>query len=154
MGASYGANRAVIYQTRERDEFRDVDLIGLPGFRIGDVGEPFQLGRNIGEAGELFRRQRTCTVDTNQLVRHRLPVAVGPNAIMYFTNTNTKPRDGFGAKCPQKLGSQRACYRRRVPAPEQGAPLYGTSRQSFARLTMSPARVLQPGRTCALRLSR
>jgi hypothetical protein len=46
---------AVVFQVSEGDEFRDIDLIGPSRFRIGDVGEPLQLGRNIGEAGELFR---------------------------------------------------------------------------------------------------
>jgi hypothetical protein len=47
---------AVIFQIGEGDEFRDIDPIGASRFRIGDVGEPFQFGRYIGEAGELFRR--------------------------------------------------------------------------------------------------
>ena len=38
------------------DELRNVDLVGAPGFRIGDVGEPFDFGGNIGEVAVLGRR--------------------------------------------------------------------------------------------------
>jgi hypothetical protein len=34
----------------ETGEFRNIDLAGAAGLCIGDVGEPFQFGRKIGEA--------------------------------------------------------------------------------------------------------
>lgn len=55
MRARHGAYRAMIFQIREGDEFRDIDLIGAPRFRIGDVGEPFELGRYIREIAVLVR---------------------------------------------------------------------------------------------------
>ena len=36
----------------------DVDFIGAAGFGIGDVGEPFELGRHVGQVAVLRRRQR------------------------------------------------------------------------------------------------
>ena len=42
----------------ESDELRDIDLVGASGFRVGDVGEPFQLGRYVGEIAVLCRCQR------------------------------------------------------------------------------------------------
>ena len=44
--------------TGEGGKFTDVDLIGAPGFGIGEVGEPFKLGRHLGQAVILTRRQR------------------------------------------------------------------------------------------------
>jgi hypothetical protein len=35
-----------------------VDLTDPAGFRIGEVGEPFEIGRNLGEVAELGRGQR------------------------------------------------------------------------------------------------
>ncbi len=32
-------------------------LVDAPGFGIGDVGEPFELGRDVGEVAELSRRE-------------------------------------------------------------------------------------------------
>ena len=57
MRARHRAQRAVIFQVGEGDEFRDINFIGASRFRIGDVGEPFELGRNIREVAVLFRRQ-------------------------------------------------------------------------------------------------
>ena len=42
-----GPERFSFGESRECHEFRDIDLIGAPRFRIGDVGEPFQLGRYV-----------------------------------------------------------------------------------------------------------
>jgi hypothetical protein len=42
-------------QAGEGDELLDVELIGAGGFR---VGEPFELGGNLGEIAELGRGQR------------------------------------------------------------------------------------------------
>jgi len=44
--------------TGEGGKFTDIDLIGTPGFEIGDVGEPFELGRHLGQTIILARRQR------------------------------------------------------------------------------------------------
>ncbi len=35
-----------------------VVLTDAAGFRIGEVGEPFELGRNLGEVAEMGRGQR------------------------------------------------------------------------------------------------
>jgi hypothetical protein len=45
----------MIFQIRESDELRDIDFMSAAGFRIGDVGEPFQLGRYIRKIAVLFR---------------------------------------------------------------------------------------------------
>jgi hypothetical protein len=37
------------------DELVDSDLTDAAGFRIGEVGEPFELGRNLGEVAALGR---------------------------------------------------------------------------------------------------
>ena len=50
----------------------DVILISPPGFGIGDVGEPFELGRHIDEVAELDRRERS-PFDCNQVFRHHPP---------------------------------------------------------------------------------
>lgn len=42
-----GPERFNLGKTGESDELRDIDLVGAPGFGIGDVREPFQLRRNI-----------------------------------------------------------------------------------------------------------
>ena len=70
-----------------------VNFIGPAGFGIGDVGEPFELGRNVGEVAELGRRQRA-PFNRNQVLGHHpppcAPVFLGtlprriPNTIMYF----------------------------------------------------------------------
>ena len=41
------------------DELLDIDLIGAASFRVGEVGEPFEFGGNVGEVAELGRSQRT-----------------------------------------------------------------------------------------------
>ena len=43
-------------QPGESREFRNVDLVGAASFGIGDVGEPFEFGGNVGELAELLRR--------------------------------------------------------------------------------------------------
>jgi hypothetical protein len=55
MRPRYSTQRAVIFEIREGDEFSDNDLIGAACFFIGDVGEPFQLGRNIDEVAVLIQ---------------------------------------------------------------------------------------------------
>jgi hypothetical protein len=42
-----GPERFDFFETGECQELCDIDLVGGAGFRIGDVGEPFQLERNI-----------------------------------------------------------------------------------------------------------
>ena len=56
-------------QTGEGEELLDIDFVGAAGFRIGDVGEPFELGRNVGEVAELGRRERA-PFNRNQVLRH------------------------------------------------------------------------------------
>jgi hypothetical protein len=53
MRARHGAQRAVNCEIGEGDEFRDIDFVSAARFRVGDVGdvgEPFQLGRNINQS--------------------------------------------------------------------------------------------------------
>jgi hypothetical protein len=56
VGAGNAAQFGDAAQAHERDEFRDIDLVGPVGFGIGEVGEPFELGRNLGEIAEMGRR--------------------------------------------------------------------------------------------------
>ena len=60
-----GPERFDFFETGECHELRDIDFVGAPGFWTGDVGEPFQLGRNIREIAVLFRRQGSFAIDTN-----------------------------------------------------------------------------------------
>jgi hypothetical protein len=55
---------AVIFQVGEGNEFRDIDLIGAPRFRIGDAGEPFELRRYIRKIAVLFWRERPFAIDS------------------------------------------------------------------------------------------
>ena len=55
MRPGYVSERINFRETGESEKFRDIDLISAARFGIGDVGEPFQLGRNIGEGVELGR---------------------------------------------------------------------------------------------------
>ncbi len=43
-------------ESSEAGKLLDIDFVGAAGFGVGDVGEPFQLGRHIGELSELRRR--------------------------------------------------------------------------------------------------
>ena len=45
-----------IFQIGVGDELRNIDFTGALRFRVGDVGEPFQIGRNIREIPVLIRR--------------------------------------------------------------------------------------------------
>jgi hypothetical protein len=51
--AGDSAQRSVIFQTGECEELRHIGLASATGFRIGNIGEPFQLRRNIREWVEL-----------------------------------------------------------------------------------------------------
>jgi hypothetical protein len=55
VGAGDGAQLTDAFEASEGDKLLDIDLIGAAGFRIGEVGEPFELGRNLGEVAELGR---------------------------------------------------------------------------------------------------
>ena len=65
MRPRHGAQRAVIFQIGEGDEFRNIDFIRPSRFSVRDVGEPFQLGRYIRKVAVLFRRQCPFAIDTN-----------------------------------------------------------------------------------------
>ena len=56
MGPDYRAHIIWTAVTGEGGKFTDIDLIGAPGFRIRDVGEPFDLGRHLGQTIILARR--------------------------------------------------------------------------------------------------
>jgi hypothetical protein len=72
-----GAQLGDAAEAGEGDELLDVDLVGAACFGVGEVGEPFDLGRNLGEVAELGRGERT-------LISHYAP-----------ENTT-----GFGSKTP------------------------------------------------------
>jgi hypothetical protein len=63
MCARHCAQRTVIFQICEEDEFRDIDLIGASRFRIGDVGKPFDFQGYIGERLVLFVSVRRVPLD-------------------------------------------------------------------------------------------
>jgi hypothetical protein len=56
-------------QPGEGRKLPDIAFISPPGFGIGDVGEPFELGRRIGEITELGRRE-CAPFDCNQVLGH------------------------------------------------------------------------------------
>ncbi len=53
MGPDYGAQLVIAVQAGVRDELAYIVLVGALRFRVSDVGEPFFLGRYIGEPLEL-----------------------------------------------------------------------------------------------------
>jgi hypothetical protein len=55
----------VIFQIRESDQLRDINLVGAAGIGVRDVGQLFQFGRNIGQFTILFRRECWFAIDTN-----------------------------------------------------------------------------------------
>jgi len=56
----------------EGDKFLNVDLVGAAGFRIDDVGEPFELGLDLGQIAELRRRQ-SALFNRNHVLHHAVP---------------------------------------------------------------------------------
>jgi hypothetical protein len=72
MGAGNIAQLAEAAQARKADEFFDIVLIGAAGFGIGEVGEPFDFGRDLGEIAELGRRH-TVPINCDQVFGHRPP---------------------------------------------------------------------------------
>ena len=78
MGAGDGAQLGRLAQAGEGREFADVVFISAAGFGIGAVGEPFELGRHVGEIAILDRRQlprggRRRVPNSNQVLFHPLP---------------------------------------------------------------------------------
>jgi hypothetical protein len=57
MSACDGPELRRLAQPGEGRKFAHVVFISATAFGIGDVGEPFELGRNVGEIAELGRRQ-------------------------------------------------------------------------------------------------
>ena len=77
MGTGDAAQIGGSTQPGEGHELTDIDFVGAAGFGVGDVGEPFELGRHLGQGTELYRGQRiaaACGSDPNQifcrLIRH------------------------------------------------------------------------------------
>jgi len=56
-------------QPGEGGKLLDIVFISAAGFGIGDVGEPFEFGGNVGQVAELGRRQRA-PFKRNQVFRH------------------------------------------------------------------------------------
>jgi hypothetical protein len=52
-------------QAGKLHEFRDINFVGAAGFGIGDVGEPFQLGRYIRKMTVLRWREGSFAIGTN-----------------------------------------------------------------------------------------
>ena len=73
----------------EGDELLDIVLIGPAGFGVGEIGEPFELGRHLGEVAELGggerapQRRRARISDWNQVLFHAPPLPTHLNMIMY-----------------------------------------------------------------------
>ena len=72
MGAGDGAQLRGPAQPGEGRELAHVDFVGPAGFGIGDVGEPFELGRNVGEVAVLGRRQRPLSRAPRVSNRHQV----------------------------------------------------------------------------------
>jgi len=91
MRARHCSQHHGLIQPSKGGEFRNVDLVGAARFLIDDVGEPFKLGRNVGEVTILGRCQGS-PGNRNQL-RGYDPCPRCLNAIMYFIGLG-KSRDG------------------------------------------------------------
>ena len=65
MGSDNRAQFAVIVQSGIGNKLAHIGFVGALGFAIGDIGQPFLLGRHIGQALELLARQRLF-LDRNQ----------------------------------------------------------------------------------------
>ncbi len=72
MGAGDGAQLGRTAQAGEGRKFTHVVAVGAPGFRVGDIGEPFELGRDLGQGTELRRRQRPL-INRDQVFCHHPP---------------------------------------------------------------------------------
>ena len=83
------------------------------GFGIGDVGEPFELGGNIGEGAELGRSLRFFTIERNQITAcHLLPARAVSNAIMDFIVADPAlavASNLLSVKCKRKFSQSALC---------------------------------------------
>ena len=59
MGAGDASQLRGPVEPGEGGKLAHVDFIGAAGLGIGEVSEPFELGRNLGEGAVLRRGQRT-----------------------------------------------------------------------------------------------
>jgi len=89
VGTSDGAQLGWLTQAGEVGELTDIVAVGSPGFGIGDIGEPFELGRHLGEIVELGRSETDlvakCEVFCHVRARVSVTALLGiPNMIMYF----------------------------------------------------------------------
>jgi len=57
MRAGHGAQQRGFFQPGKEREFGNVDPVGAAGFLVGDIREPFELGRNLSEVAVLGRCQ-------------------------------------------------------------------------------------------------
>jgi hypothetical protein len=69
MGSSDGAQLRRSAEACEGRKLAHVDFVRAPCFGIGDIGEPFELGRDIGEVAVLSRCQGTFS-NRHQVLRH------------------------------------------------------------------------------------
>src|SRR5271155_878327 len=77
VGASDGAQLSWLAQAGEGGELADIVAVGPPGFGIGDIGEPFELGRHLGEIAELDRSEAVL-VNYDQVLCHVRALAKSP----------------------------------------------------------------------------
>src|SRR5215472_14957647 len=77
-------------QTGEGRKLTNVNFVSAPGFGIGDVREPFQFSRNLGEPTELGTRQRKLFVRRagvryrNQVLSHACPLCFPCHFLRYM----------------------------------------------------------------------
>ena len=72
VGPSDGAQLSRSPQAGEGGELTDIVAVGAPGFGIGDIGEPFELGWHFGEIAKLGRSE-AILVNRDQFVSHVRP---------------------------------------------------------------------------------
>ena len=65
MQSRHSAQSRGILQAGKAEELRNVRFIEAAGFRSGDVGEPFQLGKTVREVSVLVRREGPFAIDTD-----------------------------------------------------------------------------------------
>jgi hypothetical protein len=77
VGSGDQAEFLRVVDADEAAEVRDVELVGPASFFVGNIGEPFELGRDLGQSLELGGGQRSrCRDETCRYVdgRHESPL--------------------------------------------------------------------------------
>jgi hypothetical protein len=97
MSTGNGSELRRLAQPGEGRKFAQVVFISAAGFGIGDVGEPFKLGRNIGEIAELRRRHRA-PFNRNQILGHHPPPCAPVFLLRRFWRSIVGPRSSLPAR--------------------------------------------------------